>query len=453
MRYTLTIRDEDLAEARRLAFLVPNLEGACFLLCGESRTQRETRLLCKRVLPVPEDAYLERREDFMSLDSSSYVAAAKIAREEGLSLVFVHSHPVGENLFFSKQDDLEEPKLQEFFSQRVPGHTHGALVLTDTGVIGRVWIEGGFISMAMVRTIGSRFLFYFAGEQASIFPEYFDRQVRAFGADVQSVLSKLHVGIVGVGGTGSPMLEQLVRLGVGQISIFDRDAFEVSNVNRVYGSGSGDAGVKKTEIARRNVERIALGTELNVFPEHITEEEEARALRDCDVVFGCTDNQASRAILTQLSLRYLIPVIDMAVLITSEAGRLRDVVGRVTTLIPGEACLLCRGRIDPKSIMFELLPEQERERQAELGYAPELRMRNPAVIAFTTAVAAAAVNELLHRLTGFMGAGRESTEVIHRFHLSKISTNREPRNEHCLCSESSLWGDGDADEAYLGIFR
>ena len=97
-----------------------------------------------------------------------------------------------------------------------------------------------------------------------------------------------------------------------------------------------------------------MGTEIDVFPEHITEEAVARSLRDCDLVFGCTDNEAPRAILTQLSLRYLIPVSDMAVLINSEEGRLRDVVGRVTTLMPGEACLLCRGRIEANSLKFVL---------------------------------------------------------------------------------------------------
>src|SRR3989442_2474424 len=44
---------------------------------------------------------------------------------------------------------------------------------------------------------------------------FFERQVLAFGAESQALLQQLHVGVVGVGGTGSAVVEQLARLGVG----------------------------------------------------------------------------------------------------------------------------------------------------------------------------------------------------------------------------------------------
>lgn len=449
LRHTLTIRASDMYEARRLSFSIPGVEGGCFLLCAQSHTDNETRLLCQKVVAIPDSAYLVREPDFLSLDSSCYVAAAKQAKGKGLSVIFVHSHPGG-YAQFSDQDNREEPKLQEFFAARMPDHVHGALVLTDDNVIGRVW-QGGFEPMDLVRVIGDRFLFHFAGDTEVKFPEYFDRQVRAFGPDFQSAISRLHVGVVGVGGTGSAAVEQLTRLGVGHISLFDRDLFEESNVNRVYGSSVTDGGIAKVKIAQRNVNHIGVSTCLDVWSEHITERVPALALRECDLIFGCTDKEAPRAILTQLSLRYLIPIFDIGILVDSADGKIRDVVGRVTTLYPGEACLFCRGRISPEKVAFEMLPEDQQQQRMAEGYAPELATRSPAVIPFTTTVAATAITELIHRMTGFMGASRNSTEILQFFDKSRISTNREQGSQDCLCADQELWGSGDS-ERYLGMW-
>src|SRR3989442_11612923 len=161
---------------------------------------------------------------------------------------------------------------------------------------------------------------------------FFERQVLAFGAESQALLQQLHVGVVGVGGTGSAVVEQLARLGVGTLTIFDGDSFDPTNVNRVYGSSPKDVGRAKVEIAKDHIERVGLGTTVHVFADPITSEAVAKQLRVCDVIFGCTDKQAPRAILVNLALRYLIPVLDLGVAINSMNGSIRDIIGRVTIL-------------------------------------------------------------------------------------------------------------------------
>ena len=42
-------------------------------------------------------------------------------------------------------------------------------------------------------------------------PDQFDRNIRAFGGEIQRVLGDLHIAVVGCGGTGSAVTEQLVR--------------------------------------------------------------------------------------------------------------------------------------------------------------------------------------------------------------------------------------------------
>lgn len=448
MKYTLTVLEADFERMRDFAFSKPGLEGAVFALCGVSRTEVEHRLLVRHIMPLEEAEYLVREPDFLSIDSSAYVRAAKQAKQDDLSVVFIHSHPGG-LLMFSGQDDREEPKLQEFLHSRVPNRIHGSLVLTDTGVVGRVWVDGAFVPMSRVRVVGKRFAFH-DEERETGFLEYFDRQVRAFGQDVQTLFRSLHLGIVGAGGTGSALIEQAIRLGIGEISVFDGDTLDASNVNRVYGSSTNDEGQLKTTIAGKSSSDIALGTMLHEIPHHITNEEVAKRLRNCDVVFGCTDKEAPRGILVQLALRYLIPIIDMGVVIDSNDGQIRDVVGRVTTFYPGEACLFCRGRISAETIRFELMSPEEREVRIKEGYAPELDTPSPAVIPFTSSVASLAISELLHRLTGFMGSGRVSSEVMVFFDKQEFRRNRLAASEDCLCMKQSLWGRGDY-KLFLGM--
>ncbi len=79
----------------------------------------------------------------------------------------------------------------------------------------------------------------------------------------------------------------------------------------------------------------------------VTLEPTARKLIGCDLLFGCTDDNAGRLVLSRLATYLMTPVIDCGVLITSDAdGRLTGINGRVTVLSPGQACLVCRDRID-----------------------------------------------------------------------------------------------------------
>ncbi|GEJ55953.1 ThiF family adenylyltransferase [Anaeromyxobacter diazotrophicus] len=447
---TLTILEPQLDELLAAIFAEQPNEGAAFLICGTSHTEREDRLLVREVVPVERAHYLVREPQRLSIDSQAYANAAKRAEADGSSVVFVHSHPggVGE---FSPQDDHEEPKLMTFLDARVPGRLHGSLVIASRSDLrGRVWGRGRWTDIARIRVLGGRFRFHDQVGEARPLPEFYDRQVRAFGEDVQRLLHALHVGVVGAGGTGSAVAEQLARLGVGELSIFDGDTLTATNVTRVYGSTVAATGMNKAELARAHLAAIGLRTKVTAIPAYIDEEAVAKRLRDCDIVFGCTDKATPRSLLVALATRYYIPTFDVAVKIDSADGVLRGIFGRVTTLMPGEACLFCRGRITAAAIALEALDPVERRARAAERYAPELEENDPAVITFTTAVAAQGVTEMLHRLTGFMGEERRSTEVLLRFQDSLVSRNRQPPAPDCICMRKALWGRGDGRD-FLGV--
>ena len=425
-----------------------DVEKAAYMTCGISRTEEETRLLVRSVTPVETADIISESPTHISIRARSYLAALKNAHVREEAFVFVHSHPRGFPEH-SPQDDVEEEALFRTAHVRVRGvPVHASIIFSKPGAVtGRVWLPNGSTApLARVRVIGNRFRFFDA-EASSEVAQWTDRQVRALGHEIQSLLGRLTVGVVGVGGTGSAVFEQLVRLGVGRIIVTDPDTFDPTNVNRVYGSRLADAGRRKVEVTTRLAEGIGVGTRVDAVHGSLTSESVARAFRECDVLFGCTDDQWGRSILTRFALRYLIPVFDMGVAIDAPEQVISTIQGRVTTLLPGRACLFCRDRISAERVTAESVASIDPDRAAQLrreGYAPDLDDPAPAVIPFTSAVAAAAITEFLHRLTGCLGADRHSSETLLLISDSRMRTNDRLSTDDCFCGRQEYWGRGDS---------
>jgi len=456
MQYTLTFLEDD------YTFLINHLlndrttEKAAYLLCGISASELETRLLVRQVIPVDSQDIESATAHDLVIRQDSYRRVLKQANESNTCFVLVHSHPDG-YVTHSQQDDREEPDLFKAAYSRIHNANviHASVVISDPQKPrGRVWLPNGKTNpISRIRIIGRRFSFLDPEDEALIEITLFNRQILAFGDHIQKLLSRLHIGIVGLGGTGSAVCEQLVRLGVGRLTVCDPQAFEATNINRVYGSLTADEGVPKAEIARRSVKDIGIGTKIESIAFGINDLATAKAFKNCDIIFGCTDDEWGRSILTKLAVMYLVPIFDLGVEIDSENKCIKSVRGRVTVLMPGSACLFCRGAITADIIGAEVLhatnPDEYEKRKRE-GYVPGLPDTAPAVITFTSSVASAAISEMIHRLTGFMGTDHTSTELILRFDELKFSTNSKPAKAGCWCSDAQLRGKGDVD-LFLGL--
>jgi len=423
-----------------------------------SVSEKETRLLVREIIRVAPEDIEEQTATNIKIKNRSFLRAMKQADMTKHVFMFIHSHPEG-YVNHSPQDDIEERKLFRTAYNRIKTHgVHASLVLSGPDKpVCRVWLEDGSIQLiSMIRIIGSKFRFFPDLAAMPPLPIFFDRQVRAFGEDIQKILQVLHVGIVGAGGTGSSVIEQLTRLGVGAMTIIDGQTFEQTNVNRVYGSTVDDDGVEKVVIAENNVNRIRLGTLVIIDDKPISYQSAAKKLKDCDIIFGCTDDQWGRSILNRISVYYHIPVFDMGVKIDSEDGVIRSIEGRVTTLFGDNACLFCRGRINGKRIQAESLAELDPERLFELqkeGYADELDTTAPSVIPFTTNVASLAISEFLHRLTGYMGEDRKTNEIIVKFEDNDIHRNSRPSRAECFCGDPVYQLRGDSAEFLDTVWR
>ncbi len=450
MRFTLTFIQEDYDRLTAHLFHSSG-EEAAYLLCGLSTTVNETRLLVREIIPVPEAEIDHSSNAHMQIQQASFLRPIKAAAEKNLCFVFVHSHPPTVPKHSNQDDRTERPLFRTAYNRiHNDAAVHGSVVFSSPeNPIGRIWLPNGTcVSMERIRVVGNRFLFAMDLDGTEICLNLFSRQVLAFGEELQKLMHHLTVGIVGVGGTGSAVAEELIRLGVGKLILADVQELEDSNVTRVYGSRVRDAGTPKVEIIRRHADEIGLGTITEAIPGNVTSREVIERFRDCDLIFGCTDREWGRSILAQFALYYLVPIFDLGVKIDSDNGSVKAVEGRVTTLLPGAACLFCRQRISGDVIAAEVLAETdpaEYELRRVQGYVPELRTNAPAVIPFTTSVAAFAINELLHRLSGYMGDDRVSTELFLLFDDSKIIRNSTAPLSACTCADRKNWGRGDTD--------
>ena len=376
----------------------------------------------------------------MLIASDGYIGALAVAEQDQSVPLWVHTHPGGRPVRSAKDEHVDE-LIADVFRLRSGSNHYGTVIaspapsgLSLTGTfqeagcaakeIDRFWIVGdGWRLQPAIRQCA----------QDSSSDAMFDRNVRAFGEPVQRMIGMLRIGVVGCGGTGSAVAEQLVRLGARQLLLVDADTLSASNVTRVYGSTPADVGKPKAEVLAAHLRRIAPDLDCGTVAGRCTSRPVAESLTGTDLLFGCTDDNAGRLVLSRLCYWFLTPVIDMGVLLTSDAGGTLDGIhGRITVLTPGSACLVCRGRVDLARAAAETrAPEEHRRLEAE-GYAPALDGVEPAVVAFTTMTAALAVSELLERLVGYGGSPRPS-EVLLRGHDREISANAAMPNAGHYC--------------------
>ena len=436
MTVTLVLPDQiaaDLFEATGA-----DLETACVLLARHVETPGgDVRLLARELHWVPDDAYRLRDATAMSIASHGYVPALGAAEADQSVPIWLHTHPGSDSSPRpSKHDELVDEELADLFRLRAGSPFYGAIVVARTG--GRLCFTGHIESANRRAEIdrlwvtGRRFsLVQNWLHETTPHSDQFDRNIRAFGGEIQRVLGELHVAVVGCGGTGSAVIEQLVRLGVRHLRLFDPDTLTVHNLTRVFGAFPKDVGAPKVNVSATHVGRIAPDAEVIPTQAKITLESTAKLLLDADVVFGCTDDNAGRLVLSRIASYLLTPVIDCGVLLSSgRGGELVGIDARVTVLTPGAACLVCRNRIDLQRAAAEMLASHEFRRLADEGYAPALPGAEPAVVAFTTLVAATAVSELLERLIHY-GPEPVPTEILLRVHEREVSTNdQDPRDGH-----------------------
>ena len=425
------------ADALR-ATLLSHIESSAVLLAGLASSADGARLLVRDMIVPADDDYTSRSAIDAELSPAFVARVTKQAKLANLALIFAHSHPGTDPPHFSSTDDVGEQRLNEFLGRRHSSVPHATLVVSEGGMRAR---ELGGGRAVRVLALGAERRTILFDESCVAIPSpssVFDRQVRVLGQTGQERIAALRVAVVGLGGTGSLIVQQLVHLGVRDFILIDPDTLEDTNLNRVAGAVFGDIGAPKVSIAERYITAFAPTSNLRPIKGDITRARSAAPLRDADFIFGCTDSHGSRAVLQQIAYQYLIPCIDLGSTITARQGMITGIFGRVQALAPGLACFACGNLLDADEIRRDMMNDFERKMDP---YIVGERTPAPAVISLNGTVVSFAVTMFMSMVAGLPSPARHL--VYNAMSSSLRSVEVEQKSNCYICSHKGSFARGD----------
>ena len=186
--------------------------------------------------------------------------------------------------------------------------------------------------------------------------EYFCRNQGTLTVDQQQTLQQKRVAVIGCGGLGGYVIEELVRIGVGRLHVVDPDVFTPSNCNRQLNALSQSLGRNKAEAAAARSESIH--PFCAVTPVSLDFRAVAAAdWHQIDVVVDCLDTIPARYDLAARCNRLNLPLVH---------GAVNGWYGQVGVQLPGG------------DLLTRLYPERTSNQPQE----------PPSVLSFTVAVVA-----------------------------------------------------------------
>ena len=129
------------------------------------------------------------------------------------------------------------------------------------------------------------------------------------GALGQQKLQNARVLIIGAGGLGCPVLQNLAAAGVGFIGIVDGDIVEETNLHRQLLYTLKDCGKSKALTAANVIKELNPDVEVKVFPEFFNTQNAFEIVSDYQVIVDCTDTISVRYLINDVSLVKKVPVV------------------------------------------------------------------------------------------------------------------------------------------------
>lgn len=172
------------------------------------------------------------------------------------------------------------------------------------------------------------------------------------GPRSESILHALRVGVIGVGGGGSHIVQQLAHAGVGNFVLADPDVFESHNLNRTVGARLSDVSKRrsKVDIAKRLIRGV--NPAACVRPMKKKWADVRLLLAACDALVGGVDTYLQRSEIEAFARRYLIPYVDIGMDVDGASGAY-TISGQVIASIPGQPCFRCLGFITVEKLSLE----------------------------------------------------------------------------------------------------
>lgn len=406
MQYQLRISGIHYDQIRKHLFPGDNLEAVAVALCGRLSGEGVHKLLVNEVVLIPHEE-CERTSDFVAWKTDRLVPLLEKASKYDYAILKIHSHPGGYEAFSSLDDDSDTRLFASVFGWTDSDNPHASAIMLPSGrIFGRVFepnLNTEFLGNILVA--GDTIRIWDYTQKSTSAREEGKRTIQAFGEKTYSLLSRLKVGVIGCSGTGSPVIEQLVRLGVRELVLVDPDKVELKNLNRILNTTRPDAleARLKVKVLENAISNFDLGTIVQPFSMNLYEDIKVlRELATCDILVGCVDSIDGRDLINRISTYYIIPYFDLGIKLEADGiGGISKIVGTVNYVQPGKSSLMSRGLYDAEDLkaagLLRLYPDQFAD-LVKNSYIKNLNVSRPAVISVNMMIASYAVNELLNRI-------------------------------------------------------
>ena len=155
--------------------------------------------------------------------------------------------------------------------------------------------------------------------------EIASRQMSIVTRSEQERFKDAKITVIGCGGIGGETIEMLARMGIGELVLVDKDAFDLSNLNRQTMASIADLGLDKEAVAAEKVRLINPYVKVTTFNEHVDQSNIDKVIGDSDIVIDALDNVLTRVIVSRKAKEKGIPYIH---------GAIHGTLGQITVFLP-----------------------------------------------------------------------------------------------------------------------
>lgn len=447
-------------------------EHGAVIAVGMVETTRGTRLLAREVFLAQDGIdYVPGTRGYRALTAQFVAEHSDYCAAQNLGYLAVHCHGGFDTVGFSSDDMASHVRGYPALLDITGGGPVGALVFAQNSVAGEIWTPDGQFELDHATVIGPtvRKLYPQPQRRAHYAHPIYDRHARIFGDLGQEILSKLRIGIIGLGGGGSLINEWLSRLGVGHIVAVDFDFVDLSNLPRVVDATRLDAMAwltssrskwlqtlgrcfarRKVHVAERVARRANPKIRFDAIVGNVLDEPTARHLIDADFLFLASDSIQSRLVFNSLVHQYLIPGVQVGAKVpVDKSGTVGDAFVATRPVLPYSAggCLSCHELIPAARLQEEALSDGERHSQRYIDYED---ITEPSVITLNVLSAAQAVNDMMMMFTGLY---HPDVKLLHQINFVRertLSAVAPMSDEFCLdCSNTVFSRRARGDRARL----
>ncbi|HXP95278.1 MAG TPA: HesA/MoeB/ThiF family protein [Telmatospirillum sp.] len=163
-----------------------------------------------------------------------------------------------------------------------------------------------------------------------LLPARYQRNRKTISIEQQRTLLQSQVAVIGCGGLGGYVIEQLARLGVGTLVAVDPDVFEEHNLNRQILSSMAAIGRPKVLMAEERVAAINPAVTLVPLCDRFEASNVRPYLEKCQVVVDAVDTVSVRLAISDVCEQIGVPLVH---------GAIAGWYGQITTEYSGDRAL------------------------------------------------------------------------------------------------------------------